>query len=128
MDLSALGFWRQDQREFFNIKGYEPVIPSQPHKNLGAAHSKQESEKHRQCENRIQVEHAPLTPLVFTIMGKMSKCLQKFFIRLDEMLAEKKTTTKEHCSFVVKMQGIFFSPAICSKMCTRHETQKICSH
>ena len=53
LDVSALGFWRRDQRVFFDISVFDPVAPSLAHQSLDAAHSKQENEKPRQYADII---------------------------------------------------------------------------
>ena len=78
LDVSALGFWCRDQRAFFDIRFFDPVVSSHANQSLDAAHSKQKNEKCRQYKDRIlHVEHASFTPLVFTIAGGMSKCTKK---------------------------------------------------
>ena len=125
MDVSALGFWCRNQRAFLYIRVFDPVALNHAHQSLDAAHSKQENEKRRQYEDRIlQVEHASFTPLVFTIVGGMSKCTKKFFSRLGEMLAEKRLQPKKHCIIMDKMQSFILSPAICGRLLARHKIQK----
>ena len=125
LDVSALCFWCRDQRAFFDVRIFGPVAPSHVHQSLDAAHSKQEHEKCVQYEDRIlHVEHASFTPLVFTIAAEMSKFTKKLFSRLGEMLAEKRLQPKSIFIFMDKMQGLFFSPAICGKMLMRHKIQK----
>ena len=108
LDVSALSFWCRDQRAFFDIRVFDPVVLSHAHQSLDAAHSKQENEKCRQYEDRVlHVEHVSFTPLVFTIAGGMSKCTKKFFSRLGEMLAEKRLQPKSIISSWIRCRASF---------------------
>ena len=108
LDVNALGFWCRDQMAFFDIRVFDPVATSHAHQSLDAAHSKQENEKCRQYEDRIlHVQHATFTPLVFTIVGGMSKCTKKFFSRLGEMLVEKRLQPKSIVSSWIRCRVSF---------------------
>ena len=106
--MNALGFWCRDQMAFFDIRVFDPVVPSHAHQSLDRAHSKQENENCRQYEDRIlHVEHASFTPLVFTIVVAMSECTKKFFRRLWEMLAEKRLQPKSIVSSWIRCRVSF---------------------
>ena len=44
IDVNAVGFRCRDQRTFFDIIVFDPVVPSHAHQSLHAAFSKQENE------------------------------------------------------------------------------------
>ncbi|XP_050708600.1 uncharacterized protein LOC126993508 [Eriocheir sinensis] len=58
---------------------------------LDAAHRRNEHEKNRAYEERIQnVDQGSFTPVVFTTSGGMGPRAQSFYARLAETLADKK--------------------------------------
>ena len=124
LDLSALGFWRRGEKAFFDIRVFDPVAQSHFNQNLQVTHLKQENEKRRQYEERVlHVEHASITPLVFTIAGGMGKAAQKCFSRLAEILAESRGRPK---SIVTAwMQSHMFFSLLCSAiLCIRGTRNK----
>ncbi|KAG0714909.1 hypothetical protein GWK47_013166 [Chionoecetes opilio] len=80
VDVSARGFWTRGRRAFMDIRIFDPMAAC--HRgiiSLEAAHKRNEQEKIRAYEERIQhVDQGSFTPLVFTTsggMGPKAKCL-----------------------------------------------------
>ena len=129
LDLSALGFWRRDEKLFFDIRVFDPVAQSHFNQNLQATHLRQENEKRRQYEERVlHAELASFTPLVFTIAGGMGKAAQQCFSRLAKMLAKSRGQPKSivtawkrcHLSF-----SLLHSAILCIKGTRNKPRQKV---
>lgn len=91
VDVSARGFWTRGQRAYFDIRIFDPMAHCHRELTLDAAHKRNEQEKCRQYEERIQgVDQGSFTPLVFTTSGGMGARAQCFYARLAEVMAEKK--------------------------------------
>ena len=95
VDVSARGFWTRGQRAFFDIRIFDPMAPCHRALTLEAAHIRNEREKTRMYEERIQnVDQGSFTPLVFTTSGGMGPRAKAFYARLAEVMAEKKQQPK----------------------------------
>ena len=91
LDVSARGFWTRGQKAFFDTRIFDPMARSHRDLPLEAAHRRNESEKTRAYEERIQnVDQGSFTPLVFTTSGGMGPRARAFYSRLAEVMAEKK--------------------------------------
>lgn len=91
VDVSARGFWTRRQRAYFDIRIFDPMARCHRDLPLDAAHRRNEQEKLRAYEERIQnVDQGSFTPLVFTTSGGMGPRAQVFYARLAETLSEVK--------------------------------------
>lgn len=91
VDVSARGFWTRGQRAYFDIRIFDPMAHCHRDLTLDAAHRRNEQEKNRAYEERIQnVDQGSFTPVVFTTAGGMGPRAQSFYARLAETLADKK--------------------------------------
>ena len=90
-DVSARGFWTRGQRAFFDIRIFDPMARCHRNLPLEAAHKRNEQEKIRTYEERIQhVDQGSFTPLIFTTSGGMGPRARVFYARLAEIMADKK--------------------------------------
>ena len=119
VDVSARGFWTRGQRAFFDIRIFDPMATCHRNLTLEAAHMRNEREKTRTYEERIQnVDQGSFTPLVFTTSGGMGPRAKTFYARLAEMMAEKKQQPK--CSVVSWMRcRLSFSLLRSALLCLR---------
>ena len=91
VDISARGFWMRGEKAFMDIRIFDPMAASYRDLYLEAAHRKNEQEKSRAYEERIQqVDHDSFTPLVFTTLGGMGPRAKSFYSKLADTMAEKK--------------------------------------
>ena len=91
VDVSARGFWTRGQRAYFDIRIFDPSARCYQELSLEASHRRNEQEKRRKYEERIQnIDHGSFTPLVFTTSGGMGPAAAAFYARLAEVMAEKK--------------------------------------
>ena len=91
VDVCARGFWTRGQRAYFDIRIFDPSARCYQDLSLEAAHRRNEQEKKRKYEERIQnIDHGTFTPLVFTTLGGMGPAAGAFYARLAEIMAEKK--------------------------------------
>ena len=94
-DVAAKDFWIKGQLAFADIRVFNPLARCYLNQSLQSAHKKNENEKKRAYNERIQmVEQGSFTPLVFSCIGGMSKECEKFFSHAAERIAEKRKVTK----------------------------------
>ncbi|XP_076042251.1 uncharacterized protein LOC143026133 [Oratosquilla oratoria] len=94
MDVNARGFWTRGQLAFFDMRIFDPMAPCY-NLTIEASHSRNEYEKIRMYEERIQnVDQGSFTPITFTTSGGMGPRAKAFYVRLAEVMAEKKQQPK----------------------------------
>ena len=95
LDIHASGFWRsRHESAFFDVQAFNPYTPSNHRPFPAAVYRRQEMEKRRSYEQRIQeIEHSSFTPLVFSAVGGMGAVASVFYRRLASLLAEKQAQT-----------------------------------
>ena len=97
-DISARGFWIRGQREFFDIRVFDPNPQRHQNKNLRKYYEISEQEKKREYSSRIlNVEQGTFTPLVFSATGGMGRECLMFFKKLSQLISIKR---KEELSVV----------------------------
>ena len=91
VDISARGFWLNGQRAFMDVRIFDPMAACYRNNSLEAAHKRNEHDKTRKYEERVQnVDQGSFTPLVFTTFGGMGPMAKCFYSTLAEKIAEKK--------------------------------------
>ena len=91
LDIRARGFWTAGQDTFFDVRVFHPDAPTNRSGRLSAVYKRHEDEKKRVYGQRIlEIEHAVLTPLVFSTTGGMGRECQTFYKRLADMLSCKR--------------------------------------
>ena len=95
VDVSARGFWVRGSRAFTDIRVFNPLARTYRSQNLKAAYKRNENEKKRKYQQRVQeIEHGTFTPLVFSCFGEMSRECDRFYKHLAERISEKKDIDK----------------------------------
>lgn len=90
-DVSARGFWVRGSKAFLDVRIFNPIAKRYSAQSLSAAHRRNEKEKKRQYNDRIQhIEHGSFTPLVFSSFGGMAHECDAFYKRLANKLADKR--------------------------------------
>ena len=91
LDVSANGVWGgRYEKTFFDVRVFNPHVPSNKNQTTFACYGKHEREKKRAYEQRIrEVEHSSFTPLVLSAAGGMGREATCFYKRLASMLAQK---------------------------------------
>ena len=93
VDIKAKGFWSRQQSAFFDVRVFHPNAPSYRNTSITALYRRQEQAKKREYGDRIrEVEHASITPLVFSTTGGLNKETTIAYRRLAELLATKRGT------------------------------------
>ena len=93
MDIKAKGFWSRQQSAFFDVRVFHPNASSYRNTSIAALYRRQEQAKKREYGDRIrEVEHASITPLVFSTTGGLNKETTIAYRRLAELLATKRGT------------------------------------
>ena len=97
VDISARGFWSRGQRAFFDIRIFDPMAACYREQSLEAAHQRNEQDKDRAYQERIQhVDQGSFTPLVFTSSGGMGRRARCFYSSLAEIISQKKQQPRSH--------------------------------
>ena len=82
---------RTDTQNTGIIRVFNPIAKSYLNSNLDAAHRRNEQEKKRAYNKRIQkVDQGSFTPLVFSCTGGMARECKSFYKRLASSLADHK--------------------------------------
>ena len=92
LDISIDGFWQRGQRAFFDVRVFNPFVPSYRNEKLSTAFNANEREKNRnytQIVIDIHIDHGSFTPLVFTPYSGSSRETEKFISVLASSIAEK---------------------------------------
>ena len=85
------GFWGERRQDAcFDVRVFNPHVPSNRHTSPTACYKKHEKEKRRAYDQRVQeIEHGTFTPLVFSATGGMGPAAQVFYRRLAALISEK---------------------------------------
>ena len=91
LDIVASGVWGgRFEKTFFDVRVFNPHAPSNRQGKLSDTYKRHERAKKRAYDQRIrEVEHASLTPLVFSATGGLGNEANTFYKRLASLLAEK---------------------------------------
>ena len=75
LDVAMNGFWGgRHERTFCDVRIFNPHAPTNRNTNLAACYRRHERLKKNFYEQRVlEIEHASLTPLVFSASGGMAK-------------------------------------------------------
>ena len=88
LDVATDGF--RFERAFFDVKVFDPYVPSNQRSTLQASYRKHENIKKRAYDQRVrEVEHGTFPPLVFSCTGGMSRAATATYKRLAALIAEK---------------------------------------
>lgn len=91
LDVSALNFWTNGQRAFFDVRVFN--LFAQRHRNSKVENClrSNEIEKKNKYGTRVrQSENGTFTPLVFAANGAMGAECIRFYKRLSELIADKR--------------------------------------
>ena len=107
------------QMAFYDVRVFNPLARRYENLELQKCYELNEKEKKKSYNSRIlEIEHGSLTPLVFSAMGGMGRECQKFYSRLSQMIAEKKSTSLALTSAWVRRK-ITFAMMRTLHMCVR---------
>ena len=91
LDISALNFWTNGQRAFFDVRVFNLFAQRYVNSKVENCFKTNEREKKRHYGERVlQAENGTFTPLVFAANGAMGNECLRFYQRLAEMLADKR--------------------------------------
>ena len=91
LDVSAVGFWRPQERMFADVRIFDPNCRTYKDKEPHLIYSRQESLKKQEYGDRVlNVEHGTLTPLIFSTTGGWGKEATRFHKQLANLIAEKR--------------------------------------
>ena len=94
LDVSAVGFWRPQERMFADVRIFDPNCKSYKDKEPHAIYSQHEAQKKQEYGDRVlNVEHGTLTPLIFSTTGGWGKEATRFHRQLANLIAEKRGET-----------------------------------
>ena len=81
LDIVAYGFWGSSfERTFFDVRVFNPLVPSNRKYPLPATYRNHEKEKKRQYEQRIhEIEHSSYCPLVFSLTEGLAPAATAFY-------------------------------------------------
>ena len=102
-----------------DVRIFDPMARSHRGLSLSEAHEKNEAEKKRNYQERIQqVEQGSFTPLVFTTSGGMGPEAKLFYSHLTEKLSEKKRQPRSQITAWLRCR-LSFSLLRSSLLCLR---------
>ena len=91
LDIKARGFWNRGQDAYFDVRVFNPNAPSYRSQDLTHLYRRNEQEKKREYNQRVQeVVAGVFTPLVFSTSGGMGKESSVFYKRLANFLSTKR--------------------------------------
>lgn len=91
LDVSAIGFWRPQERTFLDVRVFDPNSKSYRDQDPAQVYRSHENQKKAEYGERVtQIERGSLTPLVFSTTGGWSKETSKFHRHLAALMAEKR--------------------------------------
>ena len=107
------------QRAFFDVKVFHPLAQSYRHQSLESTFRSMENQKKRKYNTKIQDnEHGTFTPLIFSIIGGMSRETSIFISKLSEKVADKRDTRKIDVISWIRRKYMF-SIICCAIICLR---------
>ena len=90
LDISAVGFWSECERTFFDVRITHPTADSYMKKSMDVVYKQHEKEKKDVYNDRVMnVEKGSLTPLVFSTTGGMGPECSKMNKRLALLISNK---------------------------------------
>ena len=91
LDISARGFWNQNEMAFFDVRVFNPFAKSYMNSSLDALFKSNERAKKREYNQRvIEVEHGSFTPIVMSAFGGCGRETNRFISEVVSKLSEKK--------------------------------------
>ena len=91
LDVSAVGFWRPQERTFLDVRIFDPNCKTYIGKDPQDVYKLHENaKKNDYCDRVLQVERGSLTPLIFSTTGGEGKEAQRFHQHLAALIAEKR--------------------------------------
>ena len=91
LDVSAVGFWRPQERMFVDVRVFHPNCKSSESQEPEKVYEHHEKAKKREYNDRvINVERATLTPLIFSTTGGWAKEATRFHKQLALLISEKR--------------------------------------
>ena len=90
LDIKASGFWAsRHEVHFFDVRVFNPLAPSYQHQSVDQTYAIHERQKMLAYGERVRrVEHATLTPLVFTCTGGAGPSGTHFIKRLASKISD----------------------------------------
>ena len=90
IDIRTRCFWEREQQAFFSLRVFDPCF-----KSLQQSHVMNEQEKKQTYNERsLQIDHCTFTPLVLLINNSMGRECHKFYLRLAQIIFEKRDLLK----------------------------------
>ena len=91
LDVAADGFWRiSGQRAFFYVRVSNPMAPSLSNLTLHACYTRNEQEKKRLYDQRVQdVEFGSFSPLIFSTAGGLGPVATIVYKRIASLISTK---------------------------------------
>ena len=118
-DISARGFWNRGRKAYFDVKVLNPLANTYLNQTLKATIKYAEAQKRRKYNSRIlNIEHGSFTPLVFSCIGGFGEEAKRFYNRLAELVAEKRSSDTEITKNVIRTE-LSFSLLRTSILCIR---------
>ena len=92
LDIAVDSFWgSRFERAFFDVKVFNPYIPSNRRSTLQTTYRTHKNIKKRAYNQRIrEVEHGTFSPLVFSCTGGMGRAATATYKRLAALIAERR--------------------------------------
>ena len=108
LDVSSVGLWSPLQRNFMDIRVFNPNAPSYQETSIQSLYKDHERRKKAAYNSRvIQVEKSSFTPMVFSTFGGMgvecNRALQKAACMLADKRKEKYSDVMGHISTKIRM-------------------------
>ena len=94
LDICARGFWQAGQKEFFDVRVFNPTAKRYVNQEISKIYEVNEKEKKKLYIERIlQIEHGSFTPFFMLATGGMGRECKKFDARLPEMITYQRGTS-----------------------------------
>ena len=112
-------FWEAGQEALFDVRVFNPNTTRYTKLELSKSYEINEKEKKKYYNERImQTEHGSFTLLVMSATGGMSRECRKFYVRLSEMISEKRDVSYRTIATWIK-RNITFLLMKSIVLCTR---------
>jgi len=131
LDVSARGFWIDNQKAFFDIRVFDPYAKRYMKQSLKQCYVTNEKEKKNHYNKRIlEIDQGSFTPLVFNALGGMGNESKTFISRLCLKLAtvEKSLVTnwvRTKLSFALLRSLLTCIRGSRTNKVIKHDTQNI---
>ena len=91
LDVSAVGFWRPQEKMFVDVRVFEPCCKSYDNLEPVRIYAQHERQKKLEYNDRvINVERGTLTPLIFSTTGGWGREATRFHKQMARLIAEKR--------------------------------------